>query len=272
MLGKLLKYEFLSTARIFLPLYAALVGVSVILKLFLTIETKIRIMILPQFLLGLLYVALIIGVFVVVYVLSCMRFYKNLLGDEGYLMHTLPVKPYKHILTKLITTSVWMFASICVSILSVIILALRKGLFRDFFGYLDYALATSGILAHKTSFIVTVIAFIVLAIISIIAGFLMLYASMSVGQLLRGHRVVGAIAAYFGFHTFTQILSLIVLVILSRTGIWFALEQSDIAIVNTDVLNPFTIFFVVYICIYLLLAVAYYIITNYMLRRKLNLE
>jgi hypothetical protein len=272
MLGKLLKYEFMSTARIFLPLYAALVGVSAILKLFLTIETKIRIMILPQFLLGLLYVALIIGVFVVVYVLSCMRFYKNLLGDEGYLMHTLPVKPYKHILAKLITTAVWMVASLCVAVLSVIILALRKGLFSDIFGYIDYILTNSGILAYKSAFIVTSVAFIILMIVSSFTGFLMLYASMSVGQLLRGHKIVGAIAAYFGFCTLTQVISLIVLLIMSKTGIWFALEQTDVAIINNGGWNPFSIFALIFICVYLLLAVAYYIITNFILRRKLNLE
>ena len=85
MLTKLLKYEFLSTGRIFLPLYLTLVGVSAILKLFITIERSIDLMIVPQVLFTLLYVVLIVAVFALVYILACMRFYRNLLGDEGYL-------------------------------------------------------------------------------------------------------------------------------------------------------------------------------------------
>ena len=68
MLTKLLKYEFLSTGRIFLPLYLTLVGVSAILKLFITIERSIDLMIVPQVLFTLLYVVLIVAVFALVYI------------------------------------------------------------------------------------------------------------------------------------------------------------------------------------------------------------
>ena len=48
------------------------------------------------------------------------RFYKNLLSGEGYLMHTLPVRPWQHIASKLIAAVVWTVLSffvVCVSCL-----------------------------------------------------------------------------------------------------------------------------------------------------------
>jgi len=272
MLRKLLKYEFMSTGRIFLPLYIVLVGVSIILKVFLTIEKTVQLMVLPQILLSILYVVLIIAVFALVYVITCYRFYKNLLGDEGYLMHTLPVKPYKHVLAKLITSFVWMIASILMAILSVIILAFRKGIFDEIYGLFRTIFEGAGVLLGNTSFNVTLITILMFSIVACITGFLMFYASMSVGQLLRGHRIIGGILAYFGFYTASQIISLILLLIMSRTEIWTALEDNNLSVINTGTMNPFTVFFIIVTCVNLAIGIGYFIITNYMLRRKLNLE
>ena len=41
----------------------------------------------------LVYVAILMAMFIVALVFAIQRFYRGLLGDEGYLMHTLPVKP-----------------------------------------------------------------------------------------------------------------------------------------------------------------------------------
>jgi hypothetical protein len=272
MLTKLLKYEFLSTGRIFLPLYLTLVGVSAILKLFITIERSIDLMIVPQVLFTLLYVVLIVAVFALVYILACMRFYRNLLGDEGYLMHTLPVKPYEHVLAKLITSIVWMLASIAVAILSVIVLAYQKGFFRDMFNMLGQLLEAIGVYWSKPSFTFTVVSCLVLAVVTTVTGFMMFYASMAVGQLLRGHRIVGSILAYFGFYTISQIISLIMVLVLSRTEIWEALEAGNLSLINMGAWNPFSAFFTIAACLNLVLCVSYFVITNYMLRRKLNLE
>lgn len=67
------------------------------------------------------------AIFVVLFFLSVMalaavtvvvivyRFYKNLLGSEGYLMHTLPVTVHQLIWSKLIAAVVWMaVTSVCI--------------------------------------------------------------------------------------------------------------------------------------------------------------
>ncbi|MEG2857647.1 MAG: hypothetical protein RR994_03400, partial [Clostridia bacterium] len=107
MLGKLLKYEMKSTARIFLPLYGCIVVFAAIVRAFMQINTGAgsRLLNILSGLSVFLYVAIIISTFVITLIVLIQRFYRNLLGDEGYLMHTLPVRTRQQIGAKLIAAS-----------------------------------------------------------------------------------------------------------------------------------------------------------------------
>lgn len=59
--------------------------------------------VLPMILLVALYVAM--GIFVLVFIID--RFYKGLLGNEGYLMFTLPVTSTAHIASKALTSMIF---------------------------------------------------------------------------------------------------------------------------------------------------------------------
>ena len=96
MLAKLLKYDFKAMFKIFLPLWGVLLVVSGVNRLIsgsplaegggMGIFTS---------LLGVMYVLLIMAVMVVTTVIIIARFYQGLLKDEGYLMFTIPVKPWQ---------------------------------------------------------------------------------------------------------------------------------------------------------------------------------
>ncbi len=58
-------------------------------------------------LLSLAYTAVLIGTAVVTVMTIVRRFYGNLLGREGYLMHTLPVTEAQLVGAKLISGAVW---------------------------------------------------------------------------------------------------------------------------------------------------------------------
>ncbi|MEG0371013.1 MAG: ABC transporter permease [Clostridium sp.] len=116
MLGKLLKYEFKATARTFIPLYIGIILVSLFNGLFLNpndVELSnakvIGIIIL---------VALFIALVVITIVVTVQRFSKNLLGDEGYLMFTLPVSTKMLILSKTLIATLWSVLSGVVAIVS----------------------------------------------------------------------------------------------------------------------------------------------------------
>ena len=91
MLGKLLKYELKATARTFLPLYGAILVVSVVVRLaFSKFEHADLFMGISALTLFGLFVALAVLTLLVI----VQRFNNNLLSDEGYLMFTLPVSTH----------------------------------------------------------------------------------------------------------------------------------------------------------------------------------
>ena len=92
MLKNLLKYEFKATARTYGGRYLALLGVSVLFSLSLRGGMRIESDLYASYIavLSLVYTAVLVGVVVSTVMTIVQRFSRNLLGREGYLMHTLP--------------------------------------------------------------------------------------------------------------------------------------------------------------------------------------
>ena len=113
MLGKLLKYELKATSRVFVPLYIAILVVSIVNGLSLNLEIFNI-----QGLATIILMCLFISLFVITIVVTIQRFNKNLLKDEGYLMFTLPVSSKYLVLSKYLTSLIWTFLSFIVALLS----------------------------------------------------------------------------------------------------------------------------------------------------------
>ena len=116
---KLLKYEWKACARTCLPMYAAVLLLAVVNRLTMTDRIQELMYGIPTALLALLYVAVMVAVLVVTEVILIQRFYKSLLGDEGYLMFTLPVTVSQHIWAKTIIAVVMSIISIAAAVLSI---------------------------------------------------------------------------------------------------------------------------------------------------------
>ena len=151
MLKKLCKYEFKSIMRTLLPIYLAVIAVSLINAVSLGLSsgpfTNNDIQIfdgtilywilgLMQLVVGFAYFAVLVALFVLTMVVILQRFYKGLLCDEGYLMFTLPVSVHQHIWSKLIVSAVWFAATILAIIAASMIVAYDVGFLRDFFSFL----------------------------------------------------------------------------------------------------------------------------------------
>lgn len=132
MLGKLLKQDFRATARIMLPLYAAVP----VLGLFTNLITRLcenqngflirAIGALVSFVFSLSLIAAV----VTTVVLMILRFYRNLMTDEGYLMFTLPVSTTELIFSKLIVSIVWFLGTFAVDALGMLLSGMLGG-FED---------------------------------------------------------------------------------------------------------------------------------------------
>ncbi len=266
MLRKLYKYETKATARMFLPLYGALILFAVINKIFLSINaygSRNLALSLPAGVSTTVYVLLIIAIFALTFVVMIQRFYKNLLKDEGYLMFTLPVKPWKHIVTKLLNTMMWVIVSLIVTMISGIILIWSKEALEGITGFLHFFFTTFNYTFGLQGYIV-VGEFCLLMLTSLALGIQTIYTSISIGQLSNQHKLLVSFAAFLGINVVSQIIVTILISIagvmnldwLTQLGQWDAVHM---VMTGGIILN--IIFFA-----------ACYIVCNYLLNRHLNLE
>lgn len=187
MLGKILKYDFQSIARILLPVYGAFLVVSGLLGTQSAIRT-----ISP--LVATAFAALFMVAMIMTIVLVIQRFYQNLLGPEGYLMFTIPVSTGTHILEKVILALVWaLLGGMVIFLASFLIILMDPGVggFRSLLQAIS-SIRLSGDDAAQF------LSWILLAILSIASEITRIYAAISVGHLWTSHRILGAFLAYIG--------------------------------------------------------------------------
>ena len=126
MLGKLLKHEFRATGRLMLPALGAVLVLAVLANFsirFIQVTDSTFLAILFGLVIGAFGIGMIAAA-VMTLVLMILRFYRNLLRDEGYLMHTLPVSVHELVWSKLIVSLVWFAVTGLVICLVVILTAL----------------------------------------------------------------------------------------------------------------------------------------------------
>jgi len=266
MLAKLIKHEFKATSRIFLPAYLAvfLMGLVGYASGRINITTGVTI---PEWILVvglLLFFGLITTTFILTFVINIQRFYKNLLGDEGYLMFTLPVHQRDLIAAKLIPATCWDIASTLVIILSSALIGL--GILPS--GYWQspgwFALAQqlrSGLDFVFANYSLVVIEVIALFIIAAVTSILMMYVAMAIGQLASKNRALASVGAYFGIYTALQVIGSFLIAI-------FVPVLSNLEIVWTENLG---LLLGGALSVYLAQAVLYFVVTNIILSKRLNL-
>lgn len=130
MLRKLIKHELRATSKIFLSLFAAVVAlmggfqmIFLVARLLTGRDDTHPLLALLFGLFSVLSAFALLAMMAVLVIVPVQRFYKNLLGDEGYLMFTLPATPAQQILSKLTTGLIWMFVGMIVCILAVLLFA-----------------------------------------------------------------------------------------------------------------------------------------------------
>lgn len=205
MLGKLMKYDLRSGIRTFALIWIGLAALAAIngLTLRIAFDGEIQselanfiITVLPMVLLVALYVAM--GIFMLVFIIN--RFYKGLLGDEGYLMFTLPVSVSEHIGSKLLTSMIFQIGSIVVAVLSggLLLAVLAPANLSDITAAVqdmtDYL--TGNPLPAGTGWVIA--EFAVYMLCSIAVTILQIYTAISIGHLAKKNRGWFALLAYVG--------------------------------------------------------------------------
>lgn len=255
MLGKLMKYEMQAMGRAFLPLYGALLAIALINRVLSALNLS-----LPLAIGGTLYGLLIGAICVLTLVLTLQRFRKNLLGDEGYLMFTLPVSVDSLIMSKLLAAFIWSMLSMVV--LGISVLVISAGHINFNISWIPEAIAhlkaeTGVTNLDLTLFTIEGIALMFFMSAGSIATF---YACISLSMLVNRRRGLFSFGAYVALFIVWNIISFQFMKILEN----FYHSLGSISSVH----------FFALICIgfSLICFLTCYFITRYMLQRKLNLE
>lgn len=268
MLMKLIKHEFRATGRIMVPLYIILL-VSAVLA---NISTRTLMEMDNWFfsLLGGLLMAsfpfAIIGVCVMSMVLMVQRFYKNLLGDEGYVMFTLPVSVHQHIWTKLIVSAVWFAANVLMICISGVLMIYEVGFVTEFLREMaDFIQRITGYYALNGAALAAEL--LLLAFVGSCSMCLQFYAAMAAGYSFPTHKGVWSVLFFFGTQFAMQLLGGIMLNVLDMLDVFdkiLALHLEEMAAIHGGMM--------LLILGTVLHGAIFYIITAFFLKKRLNLE
>lgn len=222
MLGKLLKHEFRSTGRFMLPIYGVVLVVTLLQKgilIFSEIEAFEQNILFQtaSALISMLSVLLLLGMLFGTMFLVVQRFYKHLYSSEGYLSFTLPVTPAQHLNAKLISAFLWMVCSVLmVAVYLAVLLAdpqMLQSVGKIFANLKDV------FLNMPSGGWLVLVEFTLLMIVSLLAGILQFYASISLGQrMMPEKRILGSILAYFCIQIVMQMLMVFGMLFIALLG------------------------------------------------------
>ncbi len=266
MLKKLLKYEIKATARIFLPMYALLIVFALINKFFMAVNSDyLRI---PMIISMTVFVVIIVGICVMTLVVTIQRFNKNLLSDEGYLSFTLPVKVHSHIDCKMIVTLMWTVLSVIVSLISIFVMAINERTIADFKRFMDEFIPAFNSLG-STGYVFLLEA-LLLVIIGTLGATASIYAAITIGNMCSKHKLLAGVGAYLGFGVIEQIVTSII--ITSFGGSVAHYFESLNFVAPPEQIHAAQLVMLGLIIYTFIFGAAYYFLTNWMLKKKLNLE
>ena len=277
MLGKLMKHEWLSTWKvptalcIYLGILTILGCTSFVSPLWQSDNMVVQVI--AGFSIF-IYILSLIGICIAIFAYFVVRFYRNMYTDEGYLMHTLPVKSWEHILTKGLTFFIWSLISVLAVFFSIFSIIFSAALsvsginWGDFFSQLQEfwpEIMREFRAFWGTSLATTIILCIVAAICQLIFSILMIYGSISIGQTFNRHKVMASFIAYVCLN---MVLSLVrsllqIPLLLIRT------EQLDRFTSVSSILGPS---FWMNLVMNGIGIVVFYLITQIIMQKTLNLD
>ena len=213
----------------------------------------------------------VIGVGLAINIYLALQFYRSMYSDEGYLTHTLPVSSGQLLFAKSLVMVVWAVISVLGVILSVLIFGFTGIL--CYFSGIDWGVVISDIRIGFNELIqdlgvweikwVHILTSLIGVLISLCYSTALIVSSITIGQLVRKHRVMAAFAVGCVISTVVSILqNLLQLPLINNT---FYEENINI------ILIMFNAAWIQYL-FYLVITAALFAASNYIIRNRLNLE
>lgn len=274
MLGKLMKYEWKATWKLLVLANGLTLLMTIIawgmVRILEQSGSDFRMMDFMAVMVLFTYVASMFAVSIGTGIFLIHRFYTSTYGDQGYLLHTLPVDTHHIIIAKLLVSAAWELINILSIYLSVIFLfASTKEVFESMMRGMKDAIEYLG--AEKiTAF--TVIMTLLAFVFSLFAKVLKVGACISLGQLAPNHKLLLSFGWYAGIYVIEQILQVVYFAVV----IAFERQLGDRAVDYFSHYGGMSLFggnwWETSLIGAIISCVIFYLLTWYMMSRKLNLD
>lgn len=265
---KLLKYEWKACARTCFPIYGAALLLSIIGRLIMSFESSLNSFLVYRIVEAvgmILYSGILIAVFGVTLVVLIQRFYKNLLGSEGYLMFTLPVSTSQLIWSKALITFAISFISIIAAAISILILYNGTSTPVVFFQGIYQAL---GIQVMNFSGFVILLETLAFCILGAMGFILFVYLCIALGHLAKKHRDAMAVVWFFVLSTALQFIGAMLMAGIVNTPLRALISW----VVYFPETNQVQILLLMSCLLCLAVDAGFFFGTKYILKNRLNLE
>ncbi len=242
MLGKLIKHEWRSQAKVGGIILLAILAVTLLGCVFLSmpvvsqlfaegaVEEEMEMQLLGGAMLIFaslgLYLLLLMGAMYGIMIYQGVHFYRTMYTDQGYLVHTLPVTPHQILISKTLVSGIWMLLvnlSLVVSMIALVvslIMSMLRGAqpgmsFGDFWTQVvtvfEYEFAMEPEL--KGFFIAYLAVMGVSVLLSPFFSVIMMFGGLTIGQLSKKYKVMMSILSYIGvlivYTIFTSVVSFV---------------------------------------------------------------
>ena len=265
MLRKLLKYDLRANIKLFLFIWPAMLLLAGLQRLLLELPmTGFLSHFLMSLLTGLMVLALIAMV-VLCFVICVIRFYSGLLRREGYLMFTLPVKPWLLLLSKLLAAMLTLIPTCIFAYfgIALILSGTTDGVWNAMFNFsqiLDQPLSAGTLILAG------------LTVLAAVANMILrVYFVSCLGHLFRRARIFLSILFYYLIGVLMQITSTLTLVSVNYEPNTFF--NSVFTWVETLSFNgAMSAFLGTILLINVAIGCVYFFVSEVILRKHLNLE
>lgn len=267
MLGKLMKYEWKATWKLLLSANLLTVVMTGLARWMVYLMDKapyssdfqmvdfVAVMVLFT------YVASMFAVYVGTAIYLIHRFYTSTYGDQGYLLHTLPVDTHHIIIAKVLVSVLWVMMNSLIIYFSVIFLfATSTEIIKSM---MDGLVSTIEYLGSEEISVFMVIMTIIAYIFSLFAKVLKVGACISLGQLSSNHKLMLSFAWYIGIYIVESMFQ----------GMYFAISSTIYRQASSiDYLTGFGTNWETTLISGIFSSVIFYVLTWYVMDKKLNLD
>lgn len=283
MLKKLLKYDFKSVFKVWWILAVITVAIAFVGSLALRVlnqsnGSSVFLNIFGGFLVVVSVITIALS-FTATIFLAAYRFYKNFYSDEGYLTFTLPVKRSTLLLAKTINTFVWSLIGFCVVLISALFFAIfspAPTIPGHFFNPMVFEFIGNTLRALYVGIGGWLILYIFLGIVALLFALFfvvtLIHFCVTVGSIIaKKYKLLAGIGIYY---LTSNAISLIVQlvnflgVISMADGFSYLLEAKP----DAAAFSIFALLLIIVCAAFAVIAMIFYILTQSMIEKKLNLQ